>query len=800
MSTRRDFIARRNSNDRFITDHYARHRSSSPNAHFPRLPPFGGSLNPPRDGRRDKRPSKSYWDLHRRWEEGDKEFYRGSSDMRALLTRKQVNGITDPSRNTNVTIHLELELYDDLDERLEQLAYLSRLGHFDAARAFFSENLQDQTDKPYVSIQYGELLLAQGDYKTLEQQNGLIDGHYNSENDDIILLWCYWNMMQYYAVSHKPQDRPEGILAAAVCVIHDMRTALDVKDLSSTQIKFLALAMQIASSHMTDNSQLALEEELSEFFDKFSKYLYETLLQQGRVWDMHDLMINLIPFRSIDVVFHAIFGTSDLHQGICTIILDWTEHDPNVDISTNLALLGLLTSVISTKTMVLHRDQAAVILQHTQPLATSLMENDPKSMKSRPLVRWILEKARTDEERFIETQVYFRRLQSSIGVAYNPIRTILPQYAPLKQENPGWNVAEASPELRGPVRLGFRTAQEMGDYELMILSLQLIIRFSTDPRKEFEELCYLQRSVCEDYQGYVDTLVSSYLVSDTEEAKAKLFQNLSAQILGTNCLGHLPEDLFFMANLLLHSLSGGMRNSRVTLRNAQISYAELNTSYKALKEEIARKFAGWNEFVGSYEDSVSRRANNSWIQRSPSAGRVYNFSDSENSRRGPSPRPSERSKRYDTSSDSSRIRGSETDDSVDVYLSRRDASREQQPDKRKTHYNHSPIENRWILLKDFQPSQTAQRQSEPDQQDETEGTRLNEPGTSFLRSRALVRSKQGAERESKPARRTQRHKLKEAVPGIGITTKKDSFESRYVQPTVEDMSLIRDEPVIEEVD
>jgi hypothetical protein len=210
--------------------------------------------------------------------------------------------------------------------------------------------------------------------------------------------------------------------------------------------------MQIALGHMTDTGQIPLGKELDKFFQKFSRDLYETLLWQGRVWDMHDLMISFIPFMGIGVVLHALFSSLDLQQGVRNIISDWTEHNSDVDVSTNLALLRILTSVISTKTSVLHRNQAAVILEHTLPLATSMMESDPKLMKSRPFVRWILEKARIEEEKGIdETGIHFRHLQSSMGVAYIPIRTQMTQHAPLQHENPGRNVAEGSLRLKGLV-------------------------------------------------------------------------------------------------------------------------------------------------------------------------------------------------------------------------------------------------------------------------------------------------------------------------------------------------------------
>ncbi|KAI0450094.1 hypothetical protein F5B21DRAFT_508524 [Xylaria acuta] len=821
MSTRPGFIARRNSNNRFITDHYVRRRSSSPGVPPPRSPPLGGPPGPPRNAGQNQHPGASYWDLHRRWEEGDKEFYRGSSDMRALLTKRQVDGIIDPSRNTNITIHLELELYDDLDEKLEQLAYLSRLGHFAAARKFFTENLQDQIDRPYVVIQYGELLLSQGDYKTLEQQNDPIHGRCSLKGDDITLLLAYWDLMQHYAISHKPRDRLRDNLAMAVRVVHAMRRMLEVKDISSTQIKFLALATQIASGYTTDDSQIALEEELDKFFQKFSKDLYETLLQQGRVWDMHDLMISLIPFTSIGVVFRALFGTSNLHQGIRTIISDWTEHSSDVDIPTNLALLGLLTSVIATKTRVLHRDQAAVILQHTLPLATSIMESDPKSMKSRPFVRWILEKARIDEEQSSnETEAHFQRLQSSIGVAYNPIRTGLTQYAPLQHENPGWNVAEASPKLKGPVRLGLQTAQEMGDYEMQVLSLQLLIRFSADPRKEFEDLCYLHKSVREDYRGYIDTLVSSYLVSETKEATAQLNGNLSAQIMGTNCSDYLPGDLFFMANFLLHSLPGGARNSRVAFKNAQTSYTELNENYETLAVEITRKVPGWDDFAARYEESISRRAEDRRIQRLPSVERVVkerhvrdakNRDHDERSLDRTDYRPfterPESVKRYDASSDSWETSDSESDSGGNregAHQPKPNTNRERQPDKHKTTYvianDHLPAKGRRSRHKESQLRQTAQRP----QQAGMEGARIDEPEGGFHKSQARLRSKQGADQEYEPEQRTQRYRSKEVVPGMENTAK-NSPELGYVQPTVEETTSSErfesdDGPVVEEVD
>ncbi|KAI0098796.1 hypothetical protein GGR51DRAFT_537471 [Nemania sp. FL0031] len=567
----------------------------------------GGKSNTPDflSNQGDKYGSRSLRDISQR--EGPP--YNESSVMGAFLATEQVNGVIGPSSNTGVTIHLGLKLYDDLDERLEQLAYLSRLGHFDVARKFYAENLQDRADMLYVRMQYVELLLSQGDYKALEQQNGPI-GRYGRKSDDLDLLLSYWNMMRYYAICRKPRERPSRDLISVIKIISAMQKSLkaedEAMDISSTQIKFLAVATQIVSGHLANREESDLSWKLHDFGDRFSQRIYEFLLRKGRVWDMHDLMISLIPFRGIIHIFDLLFDTTELRDGIRVFISDWTGHIPDVDVSTNLALLGVLTSVIATKTYALRQDQVEVVLQYTLPLATSILETDPKSAKSRPFLRWILEKARLDEAKSTHgvTAHYFRRIRSYMGLGYYPIGSRLPQYAPLEQENPGWNVSEASLSLKEPAQVGLRTAQEMGDYKMQALFLQLLIRVSADPREDFKNLCYLQRVECEDYQGYVDTLVSSYLVTDTGEAVAELSENLSLQLMGNGYWDHLPKDIFFMANYLLRSISAG--SSGIAWRDVGISYRDIAKDYEHLATEMRKKIR-LDEFAGGYNEDRTQR-------------------------------------------------------------------------------------------------------------------------------------------------------------------------------------------------
>ena len=88
------------------------------------------------------------------------------SRVPSLLNEAAMN-TWDPFGNTDTTIHLTLDVEDDLDLALENLSRLSRLGDFTSARALFHETLENHLDKPQVLIRWTETLLRQGDYKSL---------------------------------------------------------------------------------------------------------------------------------------------------------------------------------------------------------------------------------------------------------------------------------------------------------------------------------------------------------------------------------------------------------------------------------------------------------------------------------------------------------------------------------------------------------------------------------------------------------------------------------------------------------
>lgn len=76
------------------------------------------------------------------------------------------------------TVHLELDLMNDIDEELEEFSRLVRTGSFAIARSFFDLHLKAHISDPYVFVQYAEMLLEQGDFKSLLAMDGssLFDG------------------------------------------------------------------------------------------------------------------------------------------------------------------------------------------------------------------------------------------------------------------------------------------------------------------------------------------------------------------------------------------------------------------------------------------------------------------------------------------------------------------------------------------------------------------------------------------------------------------------------------------------
>lgn len=94
----------------------------------------------------------------------------GKSGNNAAILRlpADVDAVYDSADARDLTVHLELHLFRDIDEELEEFNRLARMGNCAAAESFFESQLKEHmSSDPSIFVQYAEMLLEKGDFKSL---------------------------------------------------------------------------------------------------------------------------------------------------------------------------------------------------------------------------------------------------------------------------------------------------------------------------------------------------------------------------------------------------------------------------------------------------------------------------------------------------------------------------------------------------------------------------------------------------------------------------------------------------------
>lgn len=76
--------------------------------------------------------------------------------------------IYDVANPKNVTVHLDFPVFQDYDAEIEDFSRLRRLGNFEAANDLFKRTFEGHLKNPYIFVQYAEMLLDMGDYKSFD--------------------------------------------------------------------------------------------------------------------------------------------------------------------------------------------------------------------------------------------------------------------------------------------------------------------------------------------------------------------------------------------------------------------------------------------------------------------------------------------------------------------------------------------------------------------------------------------------------------------------------------------------------
>ncbi|KAI0853001.1 hypothetical protein F5Y00DRAFT_272547 [Daldinia vernicosa] len=493
-----------------------------------------------------------------------------------ISPKREVNSCWNPCHDADdVTVHLRMSVQEDLDDSLEEFCRLQRLGDFISARRFFMEILQDYIYKPIIRMEYAEMLLEQGDYNALSAVDGSTVCYAEDNDGDNShgrLLRSYWKLMQVLIACHKPGNVSHDYNA----IMNETFFNLDIirhvittekREITSTEIKMLAMA-----------NRLALYQERLDglFSSQFYRSLYLILLRHGSIWDLYDISVARMTNPNLDVSQDWIDDPSP-RKRIQTLIKDWSSAIKGYDTSTTLALLSILGSYIQDRSTDFDEEDSEFIeyvIDQSTLLAISVMENDPDSMRSRPFVKWMLAKSYSKNTGQLHLQLGC--LRSSPGTMFHGKGYVLPGYVPLKIENPGWKVDQAAPDIEASVKMAIKTSHILGDYQTEVTAHQLLIIFSANPAQQFEELGNIQKKTQGDILNYAKTLISKYLICDTEasrnDLKKEISELLSIPLLHTY-IGHLQGWALWM---LQHALESDESGAKRALHEADIMFDGLD--------------------------------------------------------------------------------------------------------------------------------------------------------------------------------------------------------------------------------
>ncbi|KAI1386450.1 uncharacterized protein F4822DRAFT_410099 [Hypoxylon trugodes] len=508
-------------------------------------------------------------------------------DIGEFLSERNVSGVVDPRHRNDVTVHLKMPAHEDLDEVFEEFYRLQRLGNFTSAKQFFEENLREYLTRPSILIGYAEMLLEQGDYGALSKiDDNMMRSACSSLVDmgDRLMLTIYWDLLKVLVAHYKPGGLGAFLIKSGLVdqALSHLRVTMNLggAGVTSTEVKMLALLYHLGT--FVDDR---IYERLDELFPlEYHRALYTHFIGQGRIWDLRDISVARTAC-GIDV-------TQDWSEDLSfrkrtqTLIENWVDVDGGT--STTLALLDILVFLALHELKNPERDcnRVGYFLEKAQSFALSIVQTDPACMESRPFARWMLAKAQfTNDIRSHGGPSRERPFRSSPGVVFTWTDSQLPQYIPSKGENPGWDLNNPISEFERSIKMALKISRSLNDYQTEAMALQKLIMLSANPKKEFEELCKLQKWTQEDTYGYADTLISKYLISGTDESKSAL----KSEIYGLFTIPDFPECLSklksWMLNRLQYSLEDEGPAAERALQESHKDYQHLDQVYRQMIDE-----------------------------------------------------------------------------------------------------------------------------------------------------------------------------------------------------------------------
>ncbi|KAJ4290166.1 hypothetical protein N0V88_006675 [Collariella sp. IMI 366227] len=383
----------------------------------------------------------------------------------------------------DVTIQLQLAIEEDPDRDLAEFFRLVRLGHFNDARAHYSENPKLGDGVLADQLRLAQMLLAAGDYKGLRQVTGKY--HRLMENCSVTESWH---------------------LGARLNLVR-------------------LLFSQHQSSEGGENELLHLISKYTGILERAQRIT----LPEGNDWDFKDLFVAAVSLFGWEKTLIDFFGTTSDVLVLETILRDWKA--PGYAESNTMCLLDLFTSLILQDPSHRMKARNLLLLKKARPLAKAVHRNEEQMMRTRPFLQWLLAKTVVEMDS-PPGQMGGGRLGDKGGFVVNQGTGIhLPIYISTRSTNkPDWCAfsSKSSAAQCRAAEIAAAAAHYIGDYTTEATALKLLALQSHDPRKWVDALCHLQANIQGDNEGYVATSLSRYLLSRDEHEEADLLRVFQA--------------------------------------------------------------------------------------------------------------------------------------------------------------------------------------------------------------------------------------------------------------------------------
>ncbi|KAK7414843.1 hypothetical protein QQX98_006358 [Neonectria punicea] len=261
----------------------------------------------------------------------------------------------------DVTVYMSMDVTENLEDSLEELARLRRLGNFKAALDQF-DHLKPFLDQTYVRVQYGEFLLKAKRFSELDE---LAQKHPPTYSKDLAEM--NWRALLWIACSSSDLDFG-GVEDCDISGVAEMLLEKHLSNLGSTELQCLL--------HMFDSDATnGVWETNQDFYN-----LHHILLSEERLWELLDVLL-ILGCDDVDLASfsHEVQNLADSSD---------TEY---FDESSAFAFLEIFT-VLALDSMGSRAEAESIkyCLDAARKQAKALLANSAHNLKTLPYLRFLM--------------------------------------------------------------------------------------------------------------------------------------------------------------------------------------------------------------------------------------------------------------------------------------------------------------------------------------------------------------------------------------------------------------------------